>query len=385
MKLATKIQVCLVCKEAIINISPALDEAIKPEKIILVVSPQMHQYADNLTQVLKKDAQIEVSKWEIENAWDIEHIRTRLMELLETLDNDVSLNATGGTKPMSMAAFEVFRAYEKAIFFVRAKTDQLIWLYPNNRPLHELANKAQLHHFLNAYGAEVEGRGNNSVLPAWKALTDLLIQRIDRYAKPIRTLNYFAHQAENNLISPSMANEQRKYAGFNDLLDLFEQAGLFKLVSNRMQFSDESARFFCNGGWLEQHVYATIMALKKKQLTQIQDLSQSLEVLKRSPKGKAIKNELDIAFLADNFLHIIECKTKRFKYKESNKGGGTETLYKLDTLQDLYGGLNAKSMLISYLPLSEYDRRRAADLNIHLCEGNQIQNLKSVITEWVEL
>lgn len=378
-----KIQVCLVAKEAIVNISPILDQALKPQKVILIVSPQMQQYAANLTQVLKKDAQVDVMEWHIDDAWDIEHIRTRLMELLETLDeSEITLNATGGTKPMSIAAFDVFRAYEKAIFYVHPKKDRIFWLYPINRPFHELANKAKLHHFFNAYGAEVEGRGKIGVLPEWKALTDVLIDKIADYAKPIRTLNYFAHKAERDLVSPSMAQEQKKYPSFNELLILFEEAGLFRLQHHQLQFASEDARFFTNGGWLEQHVYATIMQLRKKQ-HHIQDLSQSLEVLRRDNKGNAIKNELDVAFLADNRLHIIECKTKRFKYKTADRGSAAETLYKLDTLQDLYGGLHAKSMLISYLPLSEYDQRRAKDLKIEVCEGTQIQNLKAIIMRWI--
>ena len=47
------------------------------------------------------------------------------------------------------------------------------------------------------------------------------------------------------------------------------------------------------------------------------------------------KNEIDGAFLYENQLYLIECKTSHL----SREGKGTQTLYKMDTLVD-YTGLH---------------------------------------------
>ena len=375
--------VCLVSHEATPNITPILDPDVKPKKVILIVSPSMKQAAKYLTQVLKKDGRVKVEEWLIDDAWDIEHIRTRIMELLETLgDETVALNATGGTKPMSIAAFDVFCAYDKTVFYVHPLQDRLFWLYPTGKKSMDLANKAKLQHLLNASGAEIESRGRVNVLPNWKALTERLIQHIDDYAKPIRTLNFFAHDARYNLTSASVERELQRWPEFEALLDLFERENILKISKGKIIFADEDARFFANGGWLEQHVYSEVLALKRTNKS-IQDVSQSLSVLRRDARGEPIRNELDVAFLAENNLYIIECKTKRFKYKNVEKGGGKDSIYKLNTLKDLYGGLHGKGMLISYLPLSEYDKRRAKDLNVKICEGAQIQHIKQILQGWI--
>lgn len=386
---AINIHLYLVCNQATCNITPALDKYTRPKKVFLMVSPDMQHKAQHLRHVLSKDAGVKVELFAIDDPRDIEHIRTRTMELLEDIDNDqtvgeIALNATGGTKLMSMACFEVFRAYEKPIFYIHPQHDDLIWLYPSHWPKHQLADKAKLHHFLPAHGATVEGRGNVSVLPAWKALTTQLINGISRYSNPIRTLNWYAYQAqEKHTLSVKLKYDHQIWTEFQQMLDLFIHAGILSIQRQQIRFANEDARFFANGGWLEQHVYALIMTLRKQNKT-IQDLAQSLEVSRIGYQGKAIYNELDVAALADNRLYIIECKTKQFKHVPNRKhSSGADTLYKLDTLKDLYGGLQAQGMLVSYLPLSAADKRRARDLQIKVCDSQQLKNLRVELMHWL--
>lgn len=368
------------------NITPALDQKTQPDKVFLMVSPDKQQQAANLQQVLVKDARVQVEIFEIEDSWDIDHIRTRTMELLESLDADehIALNATGGTRVMSMACFEVFRAYEYPVFYVHPFTDRLTWLYPVIWPSHDLADKAKLQHFLPAHGATLEGRGNVSVLPSYRRLTQTLINHIDSYHQPIRTLNWYAHRAKQaDTLVVALEQGHKRWLDFQNLLELFLQAGVLEIQRNQLCFVDEDARFFANGGWLEQHVYALVMEVRKKNPT-IQDFAQSVEVSRLGYQGKAIHNELDVVVLADNHLHIIECKTKKFDHvPDKQHSSGSDTLYKLDTLQELYGGLQAKSMLVSYLPVSPADKRRAQDLQIKVCDAQQLRNLRSQLSEWL--
>ena len=69
----------------------------------------------------------------------------------------IALNATGGTKPMSIAAYEVFRTFGLPIFYVHPEQDRLIWMHPSGRPAVDLANRLDLEPFLRAHGASVTG------------------------------------------------------------------------------------------------------------------------------------------------------------------------------------------------------------------------------------
>ena len=102
----------------------------------------------------------------------------------------------------------------------------------------------------------------------------------------------------------------------------------------------------------------------------------------RQHQGKPVRNELDITFLKDNRLYIIECKTKRFSAKD--QGAGADTLYKLDTLKDFLGGLQAKSMLISVTQPSEFVVQRAGDLKIALCCYKELSYLPEKLLAWIK-
>ncbi len=123
---------CLVSAQATPNLTPILDPAVAPRRVILLVSPDMADRAHWLEAVLRPRG-IAVQSWPIADAWDVEHVQTRVLELLEVereavAASAIALNATGGTKPMSIAAYEAFRAYDLPIFYVDPERDRLVWI-----------------------------------------------------------------------------------------------------------------------------------------------------------------------------------------------------------------------------------------------------------------
>ena len=102
----------------------------------------------------------------------------------------------------------------------------------------------------------------------------------------------------------------------------------------------------------------------------------------RRSRGKAVPNELDVAFLRNNRLHLIECKTRKFAHDDED-APGPEALYKLETLTDLTGGLQARAMLISYRELRGTLHARAADLGVSICAGEDLQRLREHLLDFV--
>ncbi|MGZ8905929.1 MAG: Card1-like endonuclease domain-containing protein [Methylobacter sp.] len=376
----TPIHLVLVSAQAVPNITPILDDNFKPGKVVMLVSPDMRHRADWLESVIKKHG-VTTERWPITDPWDIEHIRDRVLDLLGNQpEGSIALNATGGTKPMSIAAYEAFRILEQPIFYVHPEQDRIIWMYPPKQESRTLAHRIKLPEFMQAYGATITQQGSKLGVPkSYRELTEALISRIDDYEKPLRTLNYYAALAESRLMAEfkgSEANDDK----LQELIGLFQEAGVLALDRKGLVFPDEDARFFVNGGWLEHHVYGMCLNLKIKH--GIQDIGRSIQV-ERLHKNHAVKNEIDVAFLKDNRLHLIECKTKVFAGPHPAHGEGAQTLYKLDTLKDL-GGLQARTMLVSFTQPRPHDLQRAGDLGIAVCCHRNLFNLKDHLQAWIK-
>jgi hypothetical protein len=206
-------------------------------------------------------------------------------------------------------------------------------------------------------------------------------------SRALAAMNWLAQKADNpELLSPELDDRQLVWQELNWLLDRFASEGLLKVCGRNVQFRYESARFYANGGWLEQHVFGVLFGLRKD-IPVLQDLGMGVEFTRQSAT-KPVKNELDVAFLANNRCYIIECKTRRFAIQEYDRfepdSAGTEVLYKLDTLKWLVGEMQTRAMLVSYRKLSRWDLERARDLGIAICEGRDLISLESRLRRWIK-
>lgn len=371
------IHVCLVSDEAAPNLTPLLDKNTRPKEAILLYADETRHYADWLEQVIKQASGVQVSCWHLHSQWRIEHIQDKVAELLARHEGkSIALNATCGTRPMSMGAYEAFRAQEKPIFYVHPRHDQLVWMYPRGLERHQLADRIKMTNFIIAYGGEVIEKHQHSVSHAYRAFAQELVANIRHYSHALGSLNWLANTAEKDLRSKPMESWHRESNAFQDLLDRMRELELARIQGKQLVFRDEAARFFANGGWLEQYVYATVDSLRKR-VPAIQDNVQGLIV----ERGEQVRNEIDVAFLADNKLHVIECKAKKFK--KGNSKTGAEALYKLDTVAAMMGGLQARAMLVSYRPMREVDLRRAKEMGIEVLQEKELQDLRGHLERWI--
>lgn len=370
------VHVCLVSHQPTPNLTPVLDPRTRPEEVVLLTSEPMRERADWLENVLRPRG-VRVARAPLDGAFDIERIREQVFDLVAAREGeDLALNATGGTKPMSIAAFEVFRGLGLPVFYVHPDHDRLVWLYhpAGDRPSAvDLDDRVKLPAFLAAHGVEMQSTSAGDGVPApLRDLTRELVARPDRYGRALGFLNHLAASARGSLRSEPFRGGR---GVFGELLELFEAAGCLRRESGRLRFPDETRRFYVNGGWLEAHVYSTIFGLRAE-LPEIHDLQASLEVT----YGGEVRNEVDVAFLADNRLYVVECKTKRFSKSD---GFADEALYKLGTLDEQLGGLGARSLLVSYQPIRRSDYTRARQYGIRTCVGAELSRLDECLREMV--
>ena len=350
----------LVSAQPIPNLTPIFDDTLRPKKVVMLVSADMQERSNALENIFKPRG-ISIERCLIEDPWDADRIRDQVEDLLLTQypDGGIALNATGGTKLMSIAAYEAFRSCQLPVFYVHPAYDRLIWLSPK-RPDVDLSDRLMLEDYLMAYGSPVDKLDRTGVKETIRQLAQQLLTDFDRYANELGTLNYLALKADNPQLTSEIEAGPLSKPLLWDLLALFENAGLCKINGQSLRFVDENARFTANGGWLEMHTYAQCLNLKKT--LGIQDVACNIN-LTRQPTGRAVvKNEIDIGLIKANRLHLIECKTQQFKGDKD-----ADVLYKLDSLRDLMGGLQGWAMLVSFNALDKTSRARARELNIQLC------------------
>lgn len=381
-----KTHVCLVSSQPVPNLTPILDKNLAPKRVILLVSPDMKQRAKWLAEAIRvRHSAVKVEQHHIDDPWSLEGIETNIQDLLERESQEVEeqsivLNATGGTKLMSIAAYEAFRAWELPVFYVHPERDQVMWLEPKEWSDHDLDDRVKLKDFLLAHGACLESEPLNSVPDARRLeLAGEILQGIDDYADALGSLNYFVSTAERSLRSEPLKDDRGALAR---LIDQFVELDVVGRDKGRLVFASEDDRFFVNGGWIEAYVFDAVRKIRNAGDDTIQDIAYNLNIVRRQ-HGQPIHNELDVAFLRNNRFHLIECKTKRFR-GETAKEEGADALYKLDTLRDLMGGLQGRAMLLSFHKLPDHDRRRAYDLGITVCAGRELHHLSEKLKEFMQ-
>ncbi len=376
-----KIHLLLVSREPLPNLTPLLDPDIKPDMAILLVSDDMQQRAQWLQDVARSNG-MQTRSLAIDNPWDIQQLQQQVAELIvEYADSELVLNATGGTKPMSIAAYEEFRSQGLPVYYVHPGSDCIVWMHDKELPVQRISNQLRLEPFLLAHGARVIDIQRNRPRVRDVELADKIIDDIRHYGHAVSEINHLAYSAANGALQSQKISDLRSAnaEALRDLIDFFEINGLLRETNDRLVFADETSRHYVNGLWLESWLYQQVLAVADK-TADIHDQAAGLVLDRQLERGKPVRNELDVAFLYRNRLHLIECKTRRMK---SGGSVGTDPLYKLKAIKPIMGGLKARAMLVSLLPVPDHDKTRAAEMGISVLDATQLKNISGHIKSFM--
>lgn len=377
MKLAAHL--ILVSAQPIPNLTPMLDDAIKPQKVIMLVSDDMREQGKALEKLYKEQLRLSVEWQNVPDPWNAQAISEQVDQLIRAYPQDaIALNATGGTKLMSIAAYEAFYTANRPVFYIHPEQGCLLWLNSDLAP-QPLADRLKIKSYLTAYGATSVDPQPHGIPPEVKALTQDLINGIEIYSPALSTLNALAIQARDTL-KAKIELRHDDCRSLNELIERFAQAGQCQRNGHELSFPNEEARFMVNGGWLEQHCYGICRKLASR--LPIQDIACSINLTRLQGK-QSVPNEIDLAMLTENRLYVVECKTKRFSEHDKKHSESADVLYKLNTLRNLYGGSQARAMLISFNKLGKNTRERAKDLKIEVCNHIELKRLEQKLQEWL--
>ena len=102
-----------------------------------------------------------------------------------------------------------------------------------------------------------------------------------------------------------------------------------------------------------------------------------------SSKKKPVDNEVDVLFVHNNRMLIIECKTASL---DSNVSDSNEIIYKLDSIASDFRGLYGNIWLLSARQIKdERILNRAKSQKINVIHGAQLVNLEDEIKKWAKM
>ena len=369
------IHICLVSEQVNPNLVPLLDKTMAVDYVILLHTTKTHFEAENLSSVLK-NYQIKSELRQLPDAFDIRLLRDYFNDLYDLLlaENNVKLycNVTGGTKPMSLALFESAYLTEtdhSEAYYVDLN-NQLSWLIPQDRQSVQLQDRMKLRDFLKARGFDMKTKPTeNSSMRSTKSLSEWIARDIKKLRSELTKLNFYASSAEK---SPQLRSDEVDHftPEFNMLIDELCDYGLLNVRKKRLIFSSEDARFYCNGGWLEEYLYHCVRELSAKKNIREYHLSVELD-------RQGTRNEIDLMVLLNNRVVMFECKT----FKTDLSEVVNKSLYKLDALKESIGGRTATSVFVSLNDLNPANKKRAKSDGILVVSGDQLGQLKDKLNE----
>lgn len=380
-----EVHICLLSEQPSPNICPVLDERLRPKRLVMLVTPQQRSRVDGFEAVLKPRG-VSLHTVELPDAFDADRVAQVVEAEIDRAGSDqrVMINATGGTKPMSIGAYMAGYARDVPVFYVH--DDQVIWLHKAPGPGFALNDTLRLKDFLRVHGVELLHHAPTNIAPELRTLARELIDT-PALGPGVRYLNWVGCECRDaGRLFHDMKDDAIHKEEYQALLDKYQRQGLIHLKRNELRFASEDARNWCLGTWLEDFIAGVVQRLRPDPDLRIQDTMHSVEVRyvgeerTRGQRDRA-ENELDVVILANNQLYLIECKTRAMKTR--TRFDPTDSLYKLATLKRELGGSQARAMLASYFDISDVHRRRAKVLGLEVCAGREIREIESRIRRWI--
>ncbi|GGI73736.1 Card1-like endonuclease domain-containing protein [Shewanella gelidii] len=370
------IHIAIMDENPITILTPLLDSKMQAEGLLLIHTHQQQAKVDAFLQLVreyKKTTQV----WILPDTLSTDEIMRSLHVMAEQYQGtDFFYNASNGDRHVMLAATNISRSYGYGIFVLEPKRDEVSWLVPSDIAPMPIEDLIRLPTMLRLFDARlISSQRKQSLKPSVRNVGALWASNAQVHAKPLGSLNWLAMNSKQ-LVTPELSQsmlEDRKLQGF--ISDL-EGLGYLQVIDNRLHFKDAEARFFANGGWLEEYVFS-VVDLLRHEFSEIQDLAQGVTVKRRCATGD-VENEIDVAFVANNKLHLIECKAKRIEAEDAKA-----VAYKLDALTDILGGSHARALVVSFRPLSDADVLRTKAQGIEVLAGEQLGQLKHHMRQWL--
>jgi hypothetical protein len=286
----------------------------------------------------------------------------------------IIVNLTGGTKVMTLAAFDFFKDLGAEIYYLTGSDNVLIKLAPGRKKKVEtLKTQVNLEQFFQGYGFEIKETTTSSISVAYtnsffKKFTSGMVHSFNPVLGSLREKR------------GSRITDLNSISGLNDFLTKIEFPLNVKGELSKYEIK------YLTGEWFEEYISNKLVEELKLSSDQIKT---GIVISKKNKVGAIIPNELDVVFVWKNKIYLIEGKTSVF-YDSLLPDGSTksvsiigETLYKSDSLKQGLG-LFANTSIFILDSLKEYHIKLKAHLeradlyNINIIDKEAILHCDSI-------
>jgi hypothetical protein len=331
---------CLLSRQHVPNLLSV--HHFRPQHLVLVESQAMKQdkAAENFLTALRLGGQDYDRRCIVEPLPaedDMNAIRKALLEAYRRFPSaDWTANVTGGTKPMSMVAYETFKALNGRVFYTSlSHSQQIINLLDGT--IETFQHRPSIAEFLAGYGFELR-----------KSLAKVR-QSEERARQRTRLARLMALRG-NGAVRFGLDDKQRNKAREKGL-DLEGQlkaddAELRACLVETFHLSDSHGSLhgrldkyavqFLTGGWLEELFWGQLV--RHGDALGIHDVRLGISVARKGASSG--ENELDVAFMESGKLCVVECKTGSQDYDRHG-----DVLYKLDSIMNQFRALGVQAWL----------------------------------------
>lgn len=205
-----------------------------------------------------------------------------------SLPNDVQyiVNLTGGTKIMSLIVYDFFRKLNSSFYYIPIGKNTYCNIEEEN--MHALQYRISLREYFTLYGLHYEC--DNALLKDAET-----------------TFQFFEKQ------------KKRKFY-------------LSDEIKNSQKAETAKDKKYYAGEWFEEYTY---LRIKKELNLREQDIAMSLKIYREDSQNN--DNEIDVAFMYENALYIIECKVSMNGYGKEKWQTIEDYLYKLAAISKDFG------------------------------------------------
>ena len=319
-------------------------------------------WIENAAKIKCKGEPIEV------NEFSYDDIQQKLNSFDFSVYEKLIVNLTGGTKVMTLAAHDFFKDEEGAhIYYVTGIDKKYIKVFPGKKKIeHKINYSLSVEEYLIAYGFNVK---KSEVTQVNKDVTEKI------FSMYIDKSIYNCWETINQL--RNFRSKGVKSEAMNDnITDLINEIGLVPQKSGVLNAEEVK---FLTGEWFELYVYNKVkhdFALDDSKILMGVKLNKDVKdnesiIVKKLLQTEHVQqakpdNEIDVIFMFNGNIYIIECKSSIIdvkeveiekngqitkKMKEDNILG--ETIYKSDSIKNKFG-LYAKSYICTLTNFADY-------------------------------
>ncbi|MGC8706552.1 MAG: Card1-like endonuclease domain-containing protein [Desulfurella sp.] len=362
--------VVLLSDQSIPNALFLKDFYDKWDKILFIETQKTQEknYSKSILSILNKKENDSI----VVDQNDLNDIEGKLEEYFSknSFDN-ILVNITGGTKIMALGAYDFFKNpnLNSTIYYKSIDKNFYLILYPQAGQIPSTC-KLSIREYMSAVGTKIKSTQKQDSKKS--NIAKKLFQAFESdYETVLDITQKFREYRNNESARKKILEEDEAKKAIKDLKNY---CGITQEELDQFDFRSKETIDFFTGGWFEYYVFDQIKTLP------VDDISCNIKI----ENDRDVSNELDVVFIINNDLHIIECKTGEVKdYIE-------DVIYKSGQLRQNFG-LSAKSHLVILNPpsseISQEKKQRANSIGINLIDYKSLKqkNLSEIFREKLKL